>query len=263
VAFATRDYAFMPARVLLALLRGTSEERFIGSLGGVPIPVQEHRTRATLLARLKTYRPSVLVLPLLDQHARPSAPLVEQCHTVAPATQIIVVSAELSHTRHLLLALRRDVTVLVQPTDEQLRSVVLEAALRSHLTLPSGEQLFSAVDPPFLRRVMEVAWAAAEERVGLALIASHLGTSTRTLEREALRQKLASPREMVAAVRFLRAYAVATLTQARDAVPPASETGTRALYEPSGPLPPLLSAVAHRVRALGGSMQATVEGRRG
>jgi hypothetical protein len=263
MASTPRDYAFMPARVLLALLHGTPEERFHLALEGLPIPVQEHRKRSTLLERLRTYHPSVLVLPLIDERSRPSAPLVELCRNVLPAVQILVVSADAAHSRQLLVTLRRDVTVLVQPTDDQIRSVVLEAALRAHPTLPNGQELFRAVDPPFLRHILEVAWAATEDRVGLALIASHLGTSTRTLEREAVRQRLASPREILAAVRFLRAYALASIAGAREEREPltSSAVDTAAdttAYVPSSPLPPLLRAVEHRVRALGGSMLVTV-----
>ena len=250
-----RDYAFMRSRVLLALLRGTTEERFIRLLSDVPIPVQEHRRRATLLARLKRYRPSVLVLPLVDERVRPSAPLVDLCRAALPTMHIVVVSSELSRSRHLLMTLRHDAMVLVQPTDEQLRSVVIEAAMRAHPGLPSGHELFSAVNPPFLRQLLQVAWAATEDRVGLTLVASHLGVSPRTLEREALRQKLASPREILVAARFLRAYATASVSGAvmknLSVDLPVSDSDA---YAPGVPLPPLLRAVAHRVRALGGSM---------
>lgn len=88
----SRDKAFAPSRVLLALLRATSEERFIHVLSGIPIPVQEHRKRVTLLGRLRTYRPTVLVLPVTDQRSRPSAPLIESCRAVLPLMQIIVLS---------------------------------------------------------------------------------------------------------------------------------------------------------------------------
>jgi hypothetical protein len=252
----TWDCAFIPSRVLLALLRGTSEERFLAALAGAPVPVQEHHKRVTLLARLKVYRPTVLVLPVTDQRSRPSSPLIESCRATLPTIRIIAVSTDVSRTRHLLETLRQDVTVLVQPSEAQLRSVVLERTLRARLPLPSADELFSGVRPAVLRRVLETAWAASEHRVSLRGIALHLGTSTRTLEREAVRQKVASPREMLAAVRFLRAYAAAALlhpSPERDDQLDQTTSGART-YEPASPLPPLLSAVAHRVRALGGTL---------
>ena len=255
MTIAPRDYAVMPSRVLIALLQGTPEERCITALAGMPSRVVEHRNRTTLLGRLRSYRPTVLVLPLLDRRSRPSSALVDPCHAVLPSLHIVIVSGGVSQTRHLLRALQQEVTVLMQPSDEQLRSVVLQAAFPAHSPLPNAQELFERVNPPFLRRVLKVAWMMSDQRVGLAFVASHIGTSTRTLEREAIRQKVSSPRDILAAVRFLRAYAIATASkqQATTAVTGVLEDQS-ALYEPGSPLPPLLRVVDHHVRALGGSI---------
>jgi hypothetical protein len=252
---APRDYAVMPSRVLVALLNGTTEERYLGALRGMPSRIEEHRNRATVLVRLRMYRPTVLVLPLLDRRARPSSLLVEPCRLLLPSLRIVLISDAVSHSRHLLRALHQDVTVLIQPSEEQLRSVVLEAAFSARPALPDAHELFANVTPLFLRRVMEVAWTMSDQRVGLSVVASHIGTSTRTLEREAKRQKIAHPRDIMAAVRFLRAYAIAAASGppgTRECLELLGEEGI--VYTPSAPLPPLQRAVAHRVQALGGTL---------
>ena len=248
------DFAVMPARVLVALMHGTTEEKCIASLADMPSRVLEHRNRATLLGRLRTYRPTALLLPLRDRRAYPSSLLVGPCLATLPRLRIVIVSDELSHSRHLLQALRCEATVLVQPSREQLRSVVLGAAFQATPQLPTAEELFRSVSPPFLRRLLEAGWMMADQGVGLSRLAAHLGTSTRTLERETVRQKLSHPREILAAIRFLRTYALAAAMEP-DTMKRHFELAGDGLapYEPSSPLPPLLRAVAHRVRALGGS----------
>lgn len=252
-------------RVLLALLRDTPEEAFIHALRDAPLRLQEHRRRSTLLARLKMYQPAVLLLPVTDARGRPSAPLIAQCQEAVPTADIIVLGAFATKSRHILMALRHDVQLLMSPTEEAVMTAVLESAAASVPELPPASTLFAAVSPPFLRQMMTAGWSISDHALGIAAIAAELNVSPRTLAREAKRQRLAKPRDILSAIRFLRGYAFAASTPRHRPVDAAvgeevlsdgirTHLGLLSQYRPRAPLPPLVRALEHRVRALGGSV---------
>lgn len=245
------------ARILVALFETRTASALVSALRSESFAAQEHRRRATLLARLSVYRPDVLLLPLSDSDEASSAPLITQCQRAAPGARVVLLASDVPNSKDVLLALRHDVVMLVAPSsDEVLAAIDGLVSSEDELALPVGDT-FREVRPEFLQGAMIAMWNAISDGGGLKTVADAMGISMRTLSREARRLALASPREILEAVTFLHAYAIATRAGAElpaDVLLSASDSALSQHGRKSRVLAPLRRAIEFRVRSLGGSV---------